>query len=78
MISLLEEVPESIILIYTNRSNSYSLESFSWCHIDGSDEIWDSPLDEDEIIEELFELIIKYSIYQNPPDENLEDDNYTD
>ena len=27
-----------------------------WCHIDGSDEIWDLPLDEEEIIEELVEL----------------------
>tara|TARA_B100000900_G_scaffold410169_1_gene427454 strand:- start:10099 stop:12264 length:2166 start_codon:yes stop_codon:yes gene_type:complete len=58
IVSLLEEVPESIIMISTPLGLiPYSLEDVSpWCHIDGSDDIWNSPLDENEIIEELIEL----------------------
>jgi len=58
VISSLKEVPNSIILISTPIGLiPYSMEDVSpWCHIDGSDEIWDLPLDEDEIIEELDEL----------------------
>lgn len=77
VISLLEEVPESIILISTPIGLiPYSLEDVSpWCHIDGSDEIWDSPLDEDEIIEELFELnLSNIPFIRITPDQNLEED----
>ena len=58
IVSLLEEVPESIILISTPIGLiPYSLEDVSpWSHIDGSDDIWDSPLNEDEIFDELTEL----------------------
>ena len=77
MISLLEDIPESIILISTPIGLiPYSLEDVSpWCHIDGSDEIWDSPLDEDEIIEELFELdLSNIPFIRITPDQNLEED----
>jgi 7-cyano-7-deazaguanine tRNA-ribosyltransferase len=58
VVSLLEEIPESIILISTPIGLiPYSLEDVSpWSHIDGSDDIWDSPLDEHEIFDELIEL----------------------
>ena len=58
VVSLLEEIPESIILISTPIGLiPYSLEDVSpWSHIDGSDDIWDSPLDDDEIFDELTEL----------------------
>ena len=58
MVSLLEEIPESIIFISTPIGLiPYSLEDVSpWSHIDGSDEIWDSPLDEDDILDELIEF----------------------
>ena len=58
VISSLKEEPNSIILISTPIGLiPYSMEDVSpWCHIDGSDEIWDLPLDEEEIIEELVEL----------------------
>jgi len=58
VVSLLEEIPESIIFISTPIGLiPYSLEDVSpWSHIDGSDEIWDSPLDEDDILDELIEF----------------------
>ena len=61
VVSLLEEIPESIILISTPIGLiPYSLEDVSpWSHIDGSADIWDSPLDDDEIFDELTELDIK-------------------
>jgi 7-cyano-7-deazaguanine tRNA-ribosyltransferase len=58
VISCLKDEPNSIILISTPIGLiPYSMEDVSpWCHIDGSDEIWDLPLDEEEIIQELYEL----------------------
>ena len=58
VISILKETPESIILISTPIGLiPYSLEDVSpWSHIDGSDDIWDCPLDEEEIFDELIEL----------------------
>ena len=58
VISSLKEEPNSIVVISTPIGLiPYSMEDVSpWCHIDGSDEIWDLPLDEDEIVEELDEL----------------------
>jgi uncharacterized protein with predicted RNA binding PUA domain len=48
-----------------------------WCHIDCSDDVWDLPLDEDEIIQELFELDLSdlpfIRISPGPsPDERIE------
>ncbi len=62
IVSLLEEIPESIILISTPIGLiPYSLEDVSpWSHIDGSDDIWDSPLDENEIFDELIELELSH------------------
>jgi 7-cyano-7-deazaguanine tRNA-ribosyltransferase len=58
VISSLKEESNSIVVISTPIGLiPYSMEDVSpWCHIDGSDEIWDLPLDEYEIVEELEEL----------------------
>ena len=56
VISCLIDEPRSIILISTPIGLiPYSMEDVSpWCHIDCADEVWDLPLDEDEIIQELY------------------------
>ena len=58
VISCLDDEPNSIILISTPIGLiPYSMEDVSpWCHIDCSDDVWDLPLDEEEITQELYEL----------------------
>ena len=79
VISCLIDEPRSIILISTPIGLiPYSMEDVSpWCHIDCADEVWDLPLDEDEIIQELYELDLSdlpfIRISPGPsPDERIE------
>ncbi|DAC64013.1 MAG TPA: hypothetical protein HA357_01150, partial [Candidatus Thalassarchaeaceae archaeon] len=79
VISCLTDEPRSIVLISTPIGLiPYSMEDVSpWCHIDCSDDVWDLPLDEDEIIQELFELDLSdlpfIRISPGPsPDERIE------
>ena len=78
VISCLEDEPSSIIFVSTPIGLiPYSMEDVSpWCHIDSSDEVWNKPLDEDEIVQELYDFDLSdlpfICITPDPdPDENI-------
>jgi len=80
VISCLREDPRSIILVSTPIGLiPYSMEDVSpWCHIDSSDAVWDNPLDEDTIVQELYEFDLSDLPFfritpDTPPDEIFAD-----
>ncbi|MFQ3343961.1 MAG: tRNA guanosine(15) transglycosylase TgtA [Candidatus Poseidoniales archaeon] len=77
IISYLIEEPNTIPLIVTPLGIiPFSLEDLSpWCHLDGSNEMWNISYDEDEIFEFLVDLGLEEIPYiMVPPESDYDDD----